>query len=67
MGCLDCKQPFDRCCDQGAQAPIHERAEEYTSDPDLVRNIINEGCEKARDVARDTMEEKFDRPWGLVY
>jgi tryptophanyl-tRNA synthetase len=23
----------------------------------LVRNVINEGCERARDVARETMEE----------
>ncbi len=65
MGCLDCKQPLiDAVIKE--QAPIHERAEEYTSDPDLVRNIINAGCEKARDVARDTMEE-VRQAMGLVY
>ncbi len=65
MGCLDCKQPLiDAVIKE--QAPIHERAEEYTSDPDLVRNIINEGCEKARDAARDTMEE-VRQAMGLVY
>ncbi len=65
MGCLDCKQPLiDAVIKE--QAPIHERAEEYISNPDLVRNIINEGNEKARDVARDTMEE-VRQAMGLVY
>ena len=65
MGCLDCKQPLiDAVIKE--QVPIHERAEEYTSDPDLVRNIISEGNEKARDVARDTMEE-VRQAMGLVY
>ena len=65
MGCLDCKQPLiDAVIKE--QAPIKERAEEYESDPDLVRNIINEGCEKAREDARDTMEE-VRQCMGLVY
>ena len=65
IGCLDCKQPvIDAVIKE--QAPIHERAEEYLSDPDLVRNIISEGCEKARDDARDTMEE-VRQCMGLVY
>jgi tryptophanyl-tRNA synthetase len=56
IGCIECKQPVI----DGVLAelrPMQERAAEYESDPDLVRNIINEGCEKARDEARDTMEE----------
>lgn len=65
MGCLDCKQPLiDAVIKE--QKPIHERAEEYIADQDMVRNIINEGCEKARDVARDTMEE-VRQAMGLVY
>ncbi len=65
MGCLDCKQPLiDAVIKE--QEPIHARAEEYTSDPELVRNVINEGCEKARDAARDTMEE-VRQCMGLVY
>jgi tryptophanyl-tRNA synthetase len=39
------------------QKPLHERAEEYENNPDLVRAIIEEGCETARDAARDTLEE----------
>lgn len=65
IGCLECKQPLiDAVLKE--QAPIHQRAEEYISNPDLVKNIINEGCEAARDVARDTMEE-VRQAMGLVY
>ena len=37
--------------------PMQERAKEYTEQPDLVRSIIIEGNEKARDVAKETIEE----------
>jgi tryptophanyl-tRNA synthetase len=56
IGCIECKQPIIDAV-LAELKPIQERAAEYESDPDLVRNIINEGCEKARDEARDTMEE----------
>lgn len=56
IGCIECKQPIIDAV-LAELKPIQERATEYESDPDLVRNIINEGCEKARDEARDTMEE----------
>ncbi len=38
-------------------SPIQERARELERQPDMVRNIIDDGCEAARDVARETMEE----------
>ena len=56
IGCLDCKQPVIDAV-LAEQAPIRERAAEFASDPDTVRGIIDEGCERARDVARDTMDE----------
>ncbi len=56
IGCIECKQPVIDAV-LAELRPMQERAAEYESDPDLVRNIINEGCEKARDEARDTMEE----------
>jgi tryptophanyl-tRNA synthetase len=56
IGCLECKQPvIDGVLAE--LAPIRARAAEYAAQPDVVRNIINEGCERARDVARETMEE----------
>lgn len=65
IGCLDCKQPvIDAVIEE--QEPIHERALEYTSNPELVRNIIQEGNEAAREVARDTMDE-VRQSMGLIY
>jgi tryptophanyl-tRNA synthetase len=34
-----------------------ERAKQYEENPDLVKAIIAEGCEKARTLARSTLEE----------
>ena len=56
IGCLDCKRPLIEAIQQ-EQAPFRERAEPFERDPDLVRAIIAEGSEAARDVARETMEE----------
>lgn len=56
IGCLDCKQPVIEAVLRELK-PIQERAKEYTEQPDLVRSIVNEGNEKARDVAKETLEE----------
>ncbi len=54
IGCLECKQPvIDAVLRE--LAPIQERARLFTEDPDTVRNIIADGCEKARNLARETM------------
>ncbi len=56
IGCLDCKKPIiDAVLKE--QQPIRERAREYQEAPEMVRGIIDDGCEAARDVARETMEE----------
>jgi tryptophanyl-tRNA synthetase len=65
IGCLDCKQPLIDAV-LAELAPIRERAEEYMSDREAVRGIIAEGCETAREVARQTMEE-VRQAMGLVY
>ena len=65
IGCLDCKQPvIDSVLKE--QQPIRERAEEFQDDPDIVRAIIDEGSEMARDTARDTLEDVRDA-MNLVY
>jgi len=56
IGCLDCKQPVIDAVLRELK-PMQERAKEYTEQPELVRAIIHEGTEKARDVAKDTLEE----------
>ena len=65
IGCIDCKQ---RVIDevQKELAPIRARADDYLQDMDTVRNIISEGCERARDVARETMEE-VRQAIGIAY
>jgi len=56
IGCLECKQPIIDAV-LGELAPIRERAREFEEDPQLVRNILQEGAEAARDVADETMDE----------
>lgn len=56
IGCLDCKQPIIDAV-LAELKPIQERAAEYAKDSSVVRNIISEGCQAAREVAEDTMEE----------
>ena len=65
IGCLDCKQPIiDAVLKE--LAPIRERAQEFEENPKLVRSIIAEGNEAARDVAGDTLEEVREA-MGLSY
>ena len=56
IGCIDCKQPVIEAV-LAELKPIQARGREYAEQPDLVQNIINEGCERAGEVARETMEE----------
>ncbi len=65
IGCLDCKQPIIDAV-LAEQAPMRERAQQYLDDPTLVRNIVADGCEKARKLARETMREVRD-VMGLNY
>jgi tryptophanyl-tRNA synthetase len=65
IGCLDCKQPvIDAVIKE--QAPICEKAEYYENNPDVVRSIVEEGCETARDIAKQTLSEVRD-VMGLSY
>jgi len=65
IGCLDCKQPvIDKVLAE--LAPMRERAQPFIDDPTLVRNIVADGCEKARVLARETMREVRDA-MGLTY
>lgn len=56
IGCLDCKRPLIDAINQEL-APIREKAKEYESDPGLVKSILAEGSEAARDEARETLDE----------
>ncbi|MDD3530012.1 MAG: tryptophan--tRNA ligase [Gallionellaceae bacterium] len=56
IGCIECKQPVIEAVLKEL-APIQERARALTEDPDTVKNIIADGCEKARELARETMRD----------
>ena len=65
IGCLECKQPvIDAVLKE--QAPIHERARQYEEDPMLLRNIVADGCERARKLASETMRDVREA-MGLNY
>jgi len=65
IGCLECKQPVIDAV-QAELAPMRERAQLYLDDPTLVKNIIADGCDKARKLAMETMREVRES-MGLDY
>ena len=65
IGCIECKQPVIRAVLE-EQKPMRERAQLYLDDPSLVRNIIADGCEKARKLATETMRDVREA-MGLGY
>jgi tryptophanyl-tRNA synthetase len=56
IGCLECKQPVIDAV-RAELEPIQARAKDLEAEPEVVRTFINEGCEHARDTARETMDE----------
>jgi tryptophanyl-tRNA synthetase len=65
IGCIECKQPvIDAVLRE--QEPMRERAQTYLDDPTLVRNIVADGCEKARKLAQETMRDVRES-MGLDY
>jgi len=65
IGCLECKAPLIEAI-KAELAPLRERALDYEQTPDLVRGILAEGAEHARDEARDTLVE-VRQAMGLNY
>jgi tryptophanyl-tRNA synthetase len=65
IGCIECKQPVIDAV-LAEQKPMRERAQLYLDDPTLVRNIISDGCEKARKLATETMRDVREA-MGLNY
>ena len=65
IGCIECKQPVIDAV-LAEIKPIQERAAQYAEDPTLVKNIVADGCEKARKLARETMRDVREA-MGLSY
>ncbi len=64
IGCIECKQPIIDTV-QAELAPIREQALEYVKDVGAVQTILANGCEAARDLARDTLDD-VRKAMGLV-
>lgn len=65
IGCIECKQPVIDAV-LAELKPIQERAAQYAEDPTLVKNIVADGCDKARKLARETMRDVRE-VMGLSY
>ena len=65
IGCLECKQPVIDAV-LAELAPIRERAQPYLDDPTLVKNILADGCDRARKLAGETMRDVREA-MGLSY
>ncbi len=65
IGCLDCKQPLIDAV-LAEQKTFRERAQPYLDDPSLLRNIVADGCDRARKLAQETMREVRE-VMGLSY
>jgi tryptophanyl-tRNA synthetase len=65
IGCIECKKPLiDRVVED--ITAMRQRGMEFEENPDLVRGIIAEGCEKARAVAGQTLDD-VKQAMGLGY
>jgi tryptophanyl-tRNA synthetase len=65
IGCVECKQPIiDSVLNE--LKPIQDRAREYENDMAMVRSIVDEGNEAAREVARDTLDD-VRKAMGIAY
>jgi tryptophanyl-tRNA synthetase len=65
IGCLECKQPVIEAVNNELR-PIRERAEALAADPTYVKNLIADGCRRAREAAEETLVE-VRRAMGLEY
>lgn len=56
IGCIDCKGPLIDAIDKEQQM-LNERARPYVEDHNIIRNILADGCEKATEIANNTLAE----------
>ncbi len=56
IGCVACKKELAAAVN-AAMEPMRERRRELAAEPGAVKRILDEGAEKARAVARSTMDE----------
>jgi tryptophanyl-tRNA synthetase len=65
IGCLECKQPVIDAM-LAEQQPWRERAQPFLDRPQLLREIVDDGCARARTAAQETMRDVREA-MGLAY
>jgi tryptophanyl-tRNA synthetase len=65
IGCLECKQPVIDAM-LAEQQPWRERAQPFLDRPQLLREIVDDGCARARATAQETMRDVREA-MGLTY
>jgi tryptophanyl-tRNA synthetase len=65
IGCIECKGPVINSV-ISELGPMQERIAKYQSNPNLIQEIIFDGSERARSVAKHTLEEVRDA-MGITY
>jgi tryptophanyl-tRNA synthetase len=65
IGCIECKKPIVDSINSELD-PIQQEITKYEASPNLIQEIIFEGSERARIVAKTTMEEVRDA-MGITY
>ncbi len=64
IGCVECKRLLAQEINE-ALAPLRERRSELATRPEYVRDVLAEGAQRARAIARETIREVKDR-MGLI-
>ena len=59
-GCVDCKRHLAASIND-YMAPFRERRREYETQPDYVRDVLDDGAKKAQAIARATLEEVYQK------
>ena len=56
IGCLECKQPIIEAIN-AELAPMQTRIKEIEGKPGYVKEVLHDGCDRARRVAEETMQD----------
>ncbi len=59
-GCVDCKRHLAASINSYLE-PFRERRREYEARPDFVNDVLKDGAERARSIARQTIEEVYQK------
>lgn len=58
-GCADCKRQIAKIINE-TFAPVREKRMRYVQNPKMVEDIIMNGCDKARPIAKETLAKAYD-------